>query len=83
MWLPYIFMRRILPDIRHHWYEHTDLNARVLSKELLVNQRFAQVDLIYPDIDMEVGESSPTSDNYKLVVFGQVLGERVMNATEK
>ncbi|RCN37944.1 hypothetical protein ANCCAN_16130 [Ancylostoma caninum] len=41
-------------DIRHHWYEHSDLNARVLSKELLVNQRFAQVDLIYPDIDMEV-----------------------------
>uniref|UniRef100_A0A158P6X6 SH2 domain-containing protein n=1 Tax=Angiostrongylus cantonensis TaxID=6313 RepID=A0A158P6X6_ANGCA len=41
-------------EIRHHWYEHCDLNARVLSKELLVNQRFAQVDLIYPDIDMEV-----------------------------
>ncbi|WKX99870.1 hypothetical protein Q1695_014613 [Nippostrongylus brasiliensis] len=41
-------------DIRHHWYEHSDLNARVLSKELLVNQRFAQIDLIYPDIDMEV-----------------------------
>ncbi|KJH41532.1 hypothetical protein DICVIV_12491 [Dictyocaulus viviparus] len=41
-------------DIRHHWYEHSDLNARVLSKELLVNQRFAQIDLIYPDIDIEV-----------------------------
>ncbi|KAK5977299.1 SH2 domain-containing protein, partial [Trichostrongylus colubriformis] len=41
-------------DIRHHWYEHSDLNARVLSKELLVNQRFSQIDLIYPDIDMEV-----------------------------
>ncbi|PIO74083.1 hypothetical protein TELCIR_03909, partial [Teladorsagia circumcincta] len=40
-------------EIRHHWYEHSDLNARVPSKELLANQRFAQIDLIYPDIDME------------------------------
>ncbi|PAV68247.1 hypothetical protein WR25_11010 [Diploscapter pachys] len=41
-------------EIRHHWYEHTDLNARSLSSELLANQRFAQIDLIYPDIDLEV-----------------------------
>ncbi|CAI4222596.1 unnamed protein product [Auanema sp. JU1783] len=41
-------------NIRHHWYEHSDLNARSLSKELLDNQKFTHVDLIYPDIDLEV-----------------------------
>ncbi|CAI5451405.1 unnamed protein product [Caenorhabditis angaria] len=41
-------------EIRHHWYEHSDLNARSLSSELLTNHKFADVDLIYPDIDLEV-----------------------------
>ncbi|EYB90572.1 hypothetical protein Y032_0218g2425 [Ancylostoma ceylanicum] len=54
------------PDIRHHWYEHSDLNARVLSKELLVNQRFAQVDLIYPDIDMEVEKDTLSEEEVNL-----------------
>ena len=41
-------------EIRHHWYEHADLNARSLQSELLTNHKFADVDLIYPDIDLEV-----------------------------
>ncbi|CAD6193645.1 unnamed protein product [Caenorhabditis auriculariae] len=41
-------------EIRHHWYEHADLNARSLTSELLSNHKFADVDLIYPDIDLEV-----------------------------
>ncbi|GMT08865.1 hypothetical protein PFISCL1PPCAC_162 [Pristionchus fissidentatus] len=41
-------------EVRHHWYDHTDLNARQLTNELLANHKFAQVELIYPDIDLEV-----------------------------
>ncbi|ULT90942.1 hypothetical protein L5515_008752 [Caenorhabditis briggsae] len=41
-------------EIRHHWYEHADLNARSLNSELLSNHKFSDVDLIYPDIDLEV-----------------------------
>uniref|UniRef100_A0A8R1DPM3 SH2 domain-containing protein n=1 Tax=Caenorhabditis japonica TaxID=281687 RepID=A0A8R1DPM3_CAEJA len=41
-------------EIRHHWYEHADLNSRSLTSELLTNHKFADVDLIYPDIDLEV-----------------------------
>ncbi|CAB3397720.1 unnamed protein product [Caenorhabditis bovis] len=41
-------------EIRHHWYEHSDLNARSLTTELLTNHKFADIDLIYPDIDLEV-----------------------------
>ncbi|KAF8385648.1 sta-2 [Pristionchus pacificus] len=39
--------------VRHHWYEHSDLNARQLTNELLANHKFAHVELIYPDIDLE------------------------------
>lgn len=39
--------------LQHHWYDHTDLTARSLQKELLSNQKFADVELIYPDINLE------------------------------
>lgn len=41
-------------EIRHHWYEHGDLNARALKHEIISNSKFSDVDLIYPDINLEV-----------------------------
>ncbi|MFH4977335.1 hypothetical protein AB6A40_004044 [Gnathostoma spinigerum] len=39
--------------LQHHWYDHTDLNSRSLSKELISNHKFSEVELIYPDINLE------------------------------
>jgi hypothetical protein len=40
--------------IKHHWYDYSDLTGRNLAKELLSNQKFAGVEVIYPDINLEV-----------------------------
>ncbi|KAK0410120.1 hypothetical protein QR680_004958 [Steinernema hermaphroditum] len=53
--------------IRHHWYDHADLNGRGLAKELLANPKFSDVECIYPNINMEValgGRQKPV-DNRK------------------
>lgn len=50
--------------LQHHWYNHTDLNARSLPKELLTNHKFSEIELIYPDINLEAalgGRQKPHS----------------------
>ncbi|CAJ0582530.1 unnamed protein product, partial [Mesorhabditis spiculigera] len=49
-----ISVKNSLGEMRHHWYEHSDLNARPLAKELLTNPKFSDIELIFPDIDLEV-----------------------------
>ncbi|VDM26979.1 unnamed protein product [Toxocara canis] len=44
--------------LQHHWYDHTDLNARSLQKELLSNHKFSDIELIYPDINLEAALGS-------------------------
>uniref|UniRef100_A0A0M3I5K0 SH2 domain-containing protein n=1 Tax=Ascaris lumbricoides TaxID=6252 RepID=A0A0M3I5K0_ASCLU len=39
--------------LQHHWYDHTDLTARSLQKELVSNHKFSDIELIYPDINLE------------------------------
>jgi hypothetical protein len=43
-----------ISGIKHHWYEYQDLTARDIKKELLTNPKFQGIDLIYPDIPLEV-----------------------------
>lgn len=53
--------------LQHHWYDYTDLNARSLQKELLFNHIFAEVEFIYPNINLEaaLGGRQKTFDNRK------------------
>lgn len=43
----------IISVLQHHWYDHTDLTARSLQKELVSNHKFSDIELIYPDINLE------------------------------
>uniref|UniRef100_A0A914X9P4 SH2 domain-containing protein n=1 Tax=Plectus sambesii TaxID=2011161 RepID=A0A914X9P4_9BILA len=54
-------------SIKHHWYEYQDLTARDIKKELLANPKFQGVDVIYPDIPLEValGGSKKKKDKLK------------------
>uniref|UniRef100_A0A8R1XZG2 SH2 domain-containing protein n=1 Tax=Onchocerca volvulus TaxID=6282 RepID=A0A8R1XZG2_ONCVO len=53
--------------LQHHWYDYIDLNVRSLSKELLTNHKFSEIDHIYPDINLEaaLGERKKSSKNKK------------------
>uniref|UniRef100_A0A915PQB3 SH2 domain-containing protein n=1 Tax=Setaria digitata TaxID=48799 RepID=A0A915PQB3_9BILA len=53
--------------LQHHWYDYADLNARSLSKELLTNHKFYEIELIYPDINLEavLGERKKSDKNKK------------------
>ncbi|KHN82381.1 Signal transducer and activator of transcription b [Toxocara canis] len=55
------FLKRLkfkISVLQHHWYDHTDLNARSLQKELLSNHKFSDIELIYPDINLEAALGS-------------------------
>ncbi|VDN60133.1 unnamed protein product [Dracunculus medinensis] len=53
--------------IQHHWYNHADLSARPLQKELLTNHKFSEVDYIYPNINLKtaLGDRQKPNDFQK------------------
>ncbi|GMS77908.1 hypothetical protein PENTCL1PPCAC_83 [Pristionchus entomophagus] len=70
--------------VRHHWYEHSDLNARQLTNELLANHKFAHVELIYPDIDLEValgGREKPSFSRHPRAMANDIYFENQGAAT--